>query len=134
MIDRLSREARSGNMRAVKQRDTAPEMVVRRLLHGAGYRYRLHRRDLPGTPDIVFIGRRKAVFIHGCFWHGHDCRAGKPPATKTDYWLPKIARNRTRDAAAVRALETMGWAVLVVWACELSDRQALAHRLRSFVD
>lgn len=124
-------------MRAVRSRDTKPELVVRRLLHAMGYRYRLHRRDLPGAPDIVFPGRRKIIFVHGCFWHGHDCaRGARLPATNVDYWRSKIARNVTRDADNIAALKAAGWEVLVVWECQLKarDRHVLAPLLQGFLD
>src|SRR5690606_3067519 len=120
---------RSQIMRAVKSRDTKPELVVRRLLHGMGYRYRLHRPDLPGKPDIVFTSRRKVIFIHGCFWHGHDCpRGARVPATNTAYWIAKIGRNVTRDQKSLAELADAGWAALVLWECELGAD--LQERLR----
>jgi len=123
-------------MRAVKSKDTAPEMIVRRLVHGLGYRYRLHGKNLPGKPDLVFAGRRKVVFVHGCFWHGHDCKRGaRPPKANADYWGPKITRNVERDNDHVTALQGAGWDVLTVWECETkaADRDRLATRLRSFL-
>ena len=103
---------------------------MRRLLTRLGLRYRLHRRDLPGSPDVAFPGRRLALFVHGCFWHGHDCRRGaRTPKTNADYWIGKIARNRARDAAAQDSLQAMGWRVAVVWECELKDEAALQARL-----
>ena len=114
-------------MARVRSRDTAPEMVVRRALTAMGYRYRLHRRDLPGTPDIAFIGRRAAVFVHGCFWHGHGCaRGSRAPRANAAYWRDKIAGNRARDARNGAALAALGWRVLTLWECELGD----ADRLR----
>lgn len=121
-------------MARVKAADTAPELAVRRLLTGIGYRYRLHRADLPGTPDIAFIGRRKAIFVHGCFWHGHDCaRGARAPKANADYWREKIARNRSRDAANLAALAAMSWRSEVVWECALRDRDRLTLRLMSFL-
>ncbi|SHK14991.1 T/G mismatch-specific endonuclease [Ruegeria lacuscaerulensis ITI-1157] len=120
-------------MRAVKAKDTKPEMVVRRLVHSLGYRYRLHRRDLPGCPDLVFSPRRKVIFVHGCFWHGHDCRRGaRQPKTNPDYWRQKIERNRTRDNTAQEALKAAGWDVLTIWECEVRD-PILANRIRRFL-
>lgn len=112
---------RSRIMARVKARDTTPELRVRRLLREMGrIGYRLDRRDLPGRPDVAFIGRRRAFFVHGCFWHGHDCKRGaRVPKTNTDYWLAKIARNKARDAKAEAALLAQGWRVLVVWECDL---------------
>jgi DNA mismatch endonuclease (patch repair protein) len=132
-MDRLTPQARSANMKAVRRKNTAPEMALRRLLHAAGYRYRLHIRELPGSPDVVFPGRRKAIFVHGCFWHGHDCRAGRPPESRQEYWLPKIERNRQRDAAASAALSQSGWRTLSVWQCEVADRAKLATKMAEFL-
>lgn len=121
-------------MRAVRSRDTAPEMQVRRMLHAMGYRYRLHSADLPGKPDIVFATRRRAIFVHGCFWHGHDCRRGaRMPATNAAYWRAKIARNVARDRETLARLAALGWAALVVWECDLRERDALTARLRGFL-
>ena len=125
---------RSAVMRRVKGRDTAPELRVRAMLRAAGLTgYRLHRRDLPGRPDIAFIGRRAAIFVHGCFWHGHDCpRGARAPKANAAYWTAKIARNRARDTAAKAALETAGWRVLTVWECALRD-PTLPETLAAFV-
>lgn len=121
---------RSAVMARVKGRDTGPERAVRRLLWAAGYRYRLQRADLPGRPDLVLPGRRAAVFVHGCFWHGHDCRRGaRQPRANADYWIAKIARNRARDARVQAELVAAGWRPLVVWECELKDPEALRARL-----
>lgn len=121
-------------MRAVRSRDTRPEQIVRRLAWEIRPGYRLHRKDLPGRPDVAWIGAKKALFVHGCFWHGHDCaRGARVPKANRDYWTQKIARNRARDAAALRQLETEGWDVLVVWECALKDRDALQARLRGFL-
>jgi len=121
-------------MRAVKARNTSPEMAVRRVLHAAGYRYRLHRRDLPGKPDIVFPSRRKAIFVHGCFWHGHDCRRGaRAPKTNADYWRAKIARNVERDRVTAAAFDSIGWQRLVIWECEVPAPNLL-QRLHSFLE
>jgi DNA mismatch endonuclease (patch repair protein) len=133
--DVFTLQERSRVMARVKSADTRPEMIVRRTAHALGYRYRLHRKDLPGKPDLVFAGRRKVIFVHGCFWHGHDCaRGARQPKQNAEYWRAKIARNRTRDAAACKALNETGWTVLTVWECELKDRNALAARLRRFLD
>ena len=134
MADTRTREQRRHIMRSVGVAHTGPEWTVRRLLHGFGYRYRLHRKDLPGRPDLVFPGRRKAIFVHGCFWHAHGCRYGRPPKSRLDYWLPKLERNRRRDAEKRAALEALRWRVLVVWQCETRDLAALATRLRAFLD
>ena len=121
---------RSAVMRRVKARDTGPELAVRRLLWRLGARYRLHRKDLPGSPDIVLPGRRLAIFVHGCFWHGHDCpRGSRVPKANRDYWVAKVARNRARDAGAREALAARGWRVETLWECELKDEAALRERL-----
>ena len=122
-------------MRRVRSKDTAPEIAVRRLLRSIGLTgYRLHRKDLPGTPDIAFIGRRKAVFVHGCFWHGHQCaRGARIPATNRSYWIEKINRNRARDAERCSLLSAIGWKSLVIWECELGDSLLLADRLSGFI-
>ena len=125
---------RSAVMRAVKSRDTGPERAVRAMLRESAPGYRLHRADLPGKPDIVYVGRKLAIFVHGCFWHGHDCpRGARMPKANADYWRAKIARNRARDAKTLAAYDAMGWRALTVFECELKDRKALAARLRSAV-
>jgi len=121
-------ELRSRIMRAVKSGDTAPEMLVRSLAHRMGYRFRLHRKDLPGKPDLVFPRLRKAIFVHGCFWHGHDCaRGARVPKANRDYWIRKIARNRERDMKHLEELSEAGWKSLVIWECELSERHSSAQ-------
>ena len=128
--------ARRRNLAAVRGKDTAPELRVRRLLHRMGYRFRLHRRDLPGTPDIVLAGRRKIIEVRGCFWHHHPdpaCRNAVLPRTRTDWWAEKLARNAARDARNLAALRALGWSVLVLWECETKDEAALTARLRSFL-
>ncbi len=121
---------RSAVMRAVKSRDTGPELAVRGLLREFAPGYRLHRADLPGKPDIVYGKRKLAIFVHGCFWHGHDCaRGAREPRTNADYWRAKIARNRKRDASNLVALKAMGWRTLVVHECELKNLDALRARL-----
>ncbi|HSV01789.1 MAG TPA: DNA mismatch endonuclease Vsr [Phenylobacterium sp.] len=130
MSDVYPVEKRSAVMRRVKGRDTTPELKVRRALTALGARYRLHRKDLPGTPDIVLPGRRLALFVHGCFWHGHDCaRGARVPKGNRDYWVAKVARNRARDAWSRSALDAAGWRVEVVWECELKDAAGLRERL-----
>ncbi|MCH8490454.1 MAG: DNA mismatch endonuclease Vsr [Oceanicaulis sp.] len=125
---------RSAVMAAVKGRGTKPEMIVRRLAHALGYRFRLHRKDLPGKPDLVFPGRRAVIFVHGCFWHGHDCaRGARQPKQNAAYWSAKIARNKARDAANATALADAGWRVLTVWECQMKDRAVLAARLQGFL-
>lgn len=134
MTDVYSPEKRSAVMRRVKGRDTTPELKVRRLLTALGARYRLHRKDLPGKPDIVMAGRRLAIFVHGCFWHGHDCaRGARVPKANRDYWLGKVGRNRERDVTNRAALEAAGWRVETVWECEMKDEAALTERLRALL-
>tara|TARA_R110002072_G_scaffold302300_2_gene484640 strand:+ start:104 stop:508 length:405 start_codon:yes stop_codon:yes gene_type:complete len=133
-MDTRTPEQRRRIMQSVKTQDTGPEMIVRRMLHSHGYRYRLHRKDLPGRPDIVFKGRRKAIFVNGCFWHGHGCSKGKLPKSKLNYWQPKIEQNMARDARKISELEANGWQVLVVWQCEIADSQALWRQLQEFVE
>jgi DNA mismatch endonuclease (patch repair protein) len=120
-------------MRAVGRKNTRPEIIVRRLAHSMGYRFRLHRRDLPGKPDIVFPGRRKVIFVHGCFWHGHDCPRGARPQSNIEFWHAKLARNVDRDRLQKQALRALGWEPLVVWECETKDREGLANALRGFL-
>lgn len=121
-------------MRAVRSRDTKPELIVRKLAWAIRSGYRLHRKDIPGRPDIAYIGGRKAIFVHGCFWHGHDCaRGARVPKANRDYWLGKIGRNRARDEQALSALETQGWRSLVIWECELRQPEAVTARLRAFL-
>lgn len=129
-------EARRKMMRAVRGRDTGPELVVRRMLHAMGYRYRLHRGDLPGRPDVVLPSRRKVVLVHGCFWHQHSspaCRAAKVPQTRQEYWGPKLARNVERDRQNLESLAAARWDALVVWECELVAPAAVAERLAAFL-
>lgn len=125
---------RSRTMRAVTQKDTKPELRVRRRLHALGYRFRLHRRDLPGTPDIVLPRHKAVILVHGCFWHQHPgCRHAARPRTRQDYWLPKLDRNVARDARAIAALEALGWRVLVLWECELRESKELDAVLHRFI-
>ncbi|MGA3053257.1 MAG: very short patch repair endonuclease [Candidatus Korobacteraceae bacterium] len=122
-------------MASVRSTDTKPELFVRRLVHGMGYRYRLHRQNLPGKPDLVFASRRKVIFVHGCFWHQHqDCRDGRRlPQSNLHYWRPKMARNVARDAESIAALKAGGWHALVVWECETVNQRRLEARLRRFL-
>jgi DNA mismatch endonuclease, patch repair protein len=121
-------------MRAVKSRDTTPERLVRQVSHGMGYRFRLHRKDLPGKPDLVFPSRRKVIFIHGCFWHGHKCKRGsQKPKTNAIFWATKIAGNVRRDAEQLRRLNKSGWRCLVIWECETKKKDRLASRLLRFL-
>jgi DNA mismatch endonuclease, patch repair protein len=134
MTDVFTPEQRSAVMRRVKGKDTTPELKVRRLLTRLGARYRLHRKDLPGAPDIVLPGRKLVLFVHGCFWHGHDCaRGARTPKQNQAYWLAKIDRNRARDIASRSTLEAAGWRVETLWECELKDEAALDVRLRDLL-
>jgi DNA mismatch endonuclease, patch repair protein len=134
MTDVYPPDKRSAVMRRVKGKDTSPELAVRKALTALGARYRLHRADLPGKPDIVLPGRRLALFVHGCFWHGHDCpRGARVPKQNRDYWVAKIDRNRARDAKSHEALVALGWRVETIWECELKDAAALEARLASLL-
>jgi len=137
MADTFSPEKRSWLMGRVHAENTQPEIAVRRIIHALGYRFRLHRRDLPGVPDIVFPGRRKVIFVHGCFWHQHPCKRGhRIPTSHQDYWIPKLARNVDRDRKNRRRLRTMGWKTLVIWECQIRafrvDR--LGERISAFLE
>lgn len=122
-------------MSRIRKTGSKPEVQVRRLAHHLGYRFRINRRDLPGTPDVVFPSRRKAIFVHGCFWHQHEgCRLANRPRTRPEYWLPKLARNVERDARACTSLQALGWRVLVIWECEVKDRNTLTERLIDFLE
>lgn len=133
-MDYVSNEVRSQIMRAVSTKNTGPEKAVRSLLTTSGYRYRLHRRDLPGTPDIVFPGRRKAIFVNGCFWHGHaGCPKGRLPKSRPEYWIPKIARNIENDQRNLAELAERGWETLIVWQCELRQPLILEKKLARFL-
>lgn len=134
MTDRVSAAMRSEIMRAVRSKNTAPELLVRKLIFSLGYRYRIHRKDLPGTPDIVFPGRKKVVFVHGCFWHGHCCKKGRLPKSRTDYWEQKIRLNKRRDALVCKRLRSGGWSVLKIWQCQLVDIDTVTTRLTRFLD
>lgn len=133
-MDTHSPETRSKNMQAVKSKNTKPELAVRKALFALGYRFRLHRRDLPGSPDIVFPGKRKVVFVHGCFWHGHNCRRGAAPNSREEFWNDKLKRNRARDKRNREELAQMGWRVFTVWECEIKDLPKLLSCLQTFLD
>jgi DNA mismatch endonuclease, patch repair protein len=134
MADTRTPEQRRRIMRAVKTRDTGPEVTVRRMLSRLGYRYRLNAKKLPGRPDIVFPGRRQAIFVHGCFWHNHGCLKGRAPKSRLEYWGPKLDANKQRDAAQLRALQELGWSVLIVWQCEIRDEEAITAKLTDFLE
>ena len=126
---------RSEVMRRVCSVDTSPEKIVRRLTHRLGYRYRLHRKDLPGSPDLVFPSRKKVIFVHGCFWHGHGCKRGaRVPKKNHEYWIAKIDKNRQRDAHHIHELTRLGWLMLEIWECELANHNKLEERLVRFLE
>lgn len=130
MADFMTKEQRSLHMAKIKSKDTKPEMTLRRFLHARGYRYRVHDNRLPGKPDLVFTRRRKVIFVHGCFWHGHSCPVGsRLPKSNSDFWAEKRSKNVLRDASQVDALHKLGWEVLVVWECEIGNEEVLARTL-----
>jgi DNA mismatch endonuclease (patch repair protein) len=136
MVDRLSVESRSRIMRAIRSQHTKPEMEVRRRIFAAGYRYRLHVKKLPGTPDIVFVSRKQVIFVHGCFWHQHpdpNCPIRVSPTSNRKYWLPKLRRNTERDAEHGKALRKLGWNVLIIWECELRNPSKIYARIERFL-
>ena len=124
---------RSANMRAIRSKDTQPELRVRSLVLKLGYRFLLHRKELPGKPDLVFVSRRKVIFVHGCFWHSHGCKAAHIPKSNQEYWVPKLERNKTRDTNNMKALEAQDWQALVVWECEARDGGGLKKHLKRFL-
>ncbi len=133
MVDIFDKETRSTLMSKIRGKNTKPEIQLRRILFAMGYRFRLHARDLPGQPDIVFTKRKAAIFMHGCFWHSHACPAGRVPKTRREFWERKLAANRDRDARQLQLLEVAGWRVLVIWECELRKPEGLLERLTSFL-
>lgn len=134
-MDKLSRAQRSEIMVRVRSTDTRPEVFVRKLIYGLGYHYRLHGKDLPGHPDIVFRKCAKVIFVHGCFWHRHaGCTLARLPKSRLDFWMPKLQGNRKRDERSKRELQQMGWKVLIVWECQLKRPVILAGRIRRFLD
>lgn len=137
MTDTLTPAERSERMSRVRGKNTGPEMIVRRLVHRLGYRYRLHRAGLPGRPDLVFTARRKVIFVHGCFWHRHDdpaCKLARLPKSRHEFWLPKLERNRARDARVLQELEERGWKSLAVWECQVKESERLENMIRGFLD
>jgi DNA mismatch endonuclease (patch repair protein) len=132
-MDNLTPEQRSAQMSKVRSKDTKPEMFVRRLVYGMGYRYRLHDGKLPGKPDLTFSSRRKVIFVHGCFWHGHDCQLGRIPKSRVEFWVGKIETNRSRDEANIEKLGRLGWKSQVVWECQLRDADRLAGKIKRFL-
>lgn len=134
MADTRTPGQRRRIMQAVKTENTGPEWEVRRLLHRLGYRYRLHPKSLPGRPDIVFPSRKIAIFVHGCFWHGHGCSKGKLPKSRLEYWGPKLKANQQRDASKAAELRALGWRTLTIWQCELKDAKKLTPKLVKFIE
>ena len=136
-MDTLTPEQRSERMSRVKGKGSAAELYVRRLVHRMGYRFRLHAAKLPGKPDLVFSGRRKVIFVHGCFWHRHtdpNCRLARLPKSRQDFWIPKLEGNRLRDERTQQALEALGWKSLVIWECQLGDPAFIENEIRTFLD
>ena len=135
MADKLTVIERSRNMASIRSKDMKPELAVRKAAHSLGFRFRLHRKDLPGKPDLVFPKYRAVIFVHGCFWHQHDCRLGaKMPKARPEYWGPKLERNKTRDAHILKALQAAGWSTLIVWECQTRTSNALELTLKRFLD
>jgi DNA mismatch endonuclease (patch repair protein) len=133
-MDNLSNAARSENMRRIRSRDTLPEVAVRSLIHRMGFRFRIHRNDLPGCPDIVLVRQQKIIFVHGCFWHQHPgCAEGRLPETRQEYWVPKFQRNKDRDVQNRAELRKLGWRSLVVWECELKRPRQMEKKLMRFL-
>lgn len=134
MTDTLSRQQRSENMARIRSKDTQPELRVRSLLHGLGFRFRLHSKQLPGSPDIILPKYNAVVFVHGCLWHGHSkCRRGRRPKSNVDYWNRKITRNLERDATNAELLRRLGWKRIVIWECELKDTNQIVNKLTSLL-
>lgn len=136
-VDTLTRNERSERMARIRAKDTAPERSVRSLVHRLGYRFRLHRKGLPGKPDLVFVSRRKIIFVHGCFWHRHPdprCKLARLPKSRHDFWIPKLEGNRSRDERAVEALKRQGWGVLEIWECQCKKGEQLENLIREFLD
>lgn len=134
-MDKITKEKRSANMQAIHSKNTVPELTVRKLLHSLGYRYRLHRKDLPGKPDLVFPSRKKVIFINGCFWHQHsDCKKSKLPKSNSNYWIPKLERNKQRDLITQANLASLGWSSIIIWECEIKDVANLLSKVIRFLD
>ncbi len=134
-MDKLTVVRRSENMRKIRSKDTVPELTVREVCREMGFSgYRIHRKDLPGKPDLAWIGWKQAVFVQGCFWHGHDCNEGiRKPKSNQDYWIPKIEGNQQRDIRNIAALRKSGWDVLVIWECEINEKEHLSNKLKEFL-
>jgi DNA mismatch endonuclease, patch repair protein len=137
MADTLTRDERSERMSLIRAKNTGPEITVRKLVHGLGYRYRLHGRLIPGKPDLVFAGRKKVIFVHGCFWHRHSdkaCKLARMPKSRLEFWVPKLEKNRLRDERIGKELADQGWQSLTLWECQLADIAAVSEEVRSFLD
>jgi DNA mismatch endonuclease (patch repair protein) len=133
-MDTLTKAQRSERMGRIRSKDTKPEMVIRRALFGLGYRYQIHRKDLPEKPDIVFPGRKKALFVHGCFWHAHqNCKVANMPKSRTEYWRAKFERNVERDKQNKRRLRLLGWGTLTIWECQIKRKERVVGRLASYL-
>lgn len=133
-MDTLTRAERSHRMSLIRSKNTKPEVALRSMLHAQGYRFRIHRRDLAGSPDVVFPSRRKVIFVHGCFWHGHEgCKVANVPKTRTEYWQLKFAKNKARDRKNEDRLRDLGWNIMVVWECELREKSKLLKRVAAFL-
>jgi DNA mismatch endonuclease (patch repair protein) len=132
-MDRLSQERRSWLMSQIRGKDTLPELALRSLIHRMGFRFRLHRKDLPGKPDLVFPSKKKVIFLHGCFWHGHICKKKKMPKTRITYWNEKIDTNRSRDRRVIRQLGQSGWKALIIWECDLKKMERLKMKVTRFL-
>lgn len=134
-MDNLDPLRRSKNMRRIRSKNTKPELVVRKIVRSLGFTgYRIHRKDIPGKPDLAWIGRKLAIYVHGCFWHGHNCKEGvRKPKSRADYWISKIERNRQRDHTQQVTIESLGWRVLVIWECELRNGNEVATRIKHFI-
>ena len=135
VTDTLNPQQRSERMSRIRHKDTKPEMRVRRRVHGMGYRYRLHAKDVPGKPDLVFRSRKKVIFVHGCFWHGHaGCKLNRLPKSRQEFWKAKLDANKRRDERVFRELNAEGWRVLVIWECELKDEEEVVSRIQKFLE
>lgn len=132
-IDPLSEEERRERMARVKSKDTKPELLVRQLVHGMGFRYRLHDKKLPGKPDLVFRKKQKVIFVHGCFWHQHGCNQYRMPKSRVEFWEPKLQQNVLRDDRNRSLLKEMGWGILTIWECELKDRAKITNKINAFL-
>jgi len=134
VTDRVSKEKRSEIMKRIRGKDTTPELIIRKLVYSLGYRYHLHGKKLPGKPDLVFSGRKKVIFVHGCFWHCHSCKKSTLPKSNLDYWLPKLEENCRRDARNQKLITSAGWKFLVIWQCQTHDTDTLKETIVNFLE